>query len=110
MLMQIIDEVAAKHGLAALFHEKPFAVSFFSSHLPFHGCYLTSDVSQGVNGSGKHNNWSLSADGVNLLDPAAAEGAFGTGHVFPTVMAAVLHAVDKHGWDQCAIACLLRIC
>ena len=45
--MEIMQKVAAKHGLVCLLHEKPFA---------------------GVNGSGKHNNWSLSTDtGVNLL-------------------------------------------
>ena len=49
MVMTIIDEIAAEHGLAALFNEKPFA---------------------GVNGSGKHNNWSLGTDsGVNLFNP-----------------------------------------
>ncbi len=47
--MEIMQRVAAKHGLVCLLHEKPFA---------------------GVNGSGKHNNWSLSTDtGVNLLSP-----------------------------------------
>jgi hypothetical protein len=48
MVMQIADEVCARHGLACLMHEKPFA---------------------GVNGSGKHNNWSLGTpEGVNLLN------------------------------------------
>ena len=49
MTMEIMQKVAAKHGLVCLLHEKPFA---------------------GVNGSGKHNNWSISTDtGVNLLSP-----------------------------------------
>lgn len=49
LLMDLMDEVANKHGFKVLFHEKPFA---------------------GINGSGKHNNWSLMTDtGVNLLSP-----------------------------------------
>ena len=49
LTMEIMQKVAAKHGLVCLLHEKPFA---------------------GVNGSGKHNNWSISTDtGVNLLSP-----------------------------------------
>ena len=49
LTMEIMQKVAAKHGLVCLLHEKPFA---------------------GVNGSGKHNNWSLATDkGVNLLSP-----------------------------------------
>ncbi len=49
LLMDVMDKVAARHNLKVLLHEKPFA---------------------GVNGSGKHNNWSLSTDtGVNLLGP-----------------------------------------
>ncbi|MBR5022262.1 MAG: glutamine synthetase III, partial [Oscillospiraceae bacterium] len=49
LTMEIMQKVAAKHGLVCLLHEKPFA---------------------GVNGSGKHNNWSLSTDtGANLLSP-----------------------------------------
>jgi len=49
LTMEIMKKVADRHGLACLLHEKPFA---------------------GVNGSGKHNNWSISTDdGRNLLDP-----------------------------------------
>ena len=49
MVMQIIEEVASENGMAALLNEKPFA---------------------GINGSGKHNNWSIgTSDGVNLLNP-----------------------------------------
>ena len=49
LLMDVMDEIGDKHGFKVLFHEKPFA---------------------GINGSGKHNNWSLATDtGVNLLSP-----------------------------------------
>mgnify|MGYP000007709916 FL=1 len=49
LTMEIMKKVAEKHGLACLLHEKPF---------------------DGINGSGKHNNWSLTTDdGVNLLNP-----------------------------------------
>merc|ERR1719443_498088 len=49
MVMQVIEEVAARHGLAALLQEKPF---------------------NEVNGSGKHNNWSVATrDGINFLAP-----------------------------------------
>ena len=48
MVMQLMEEIACKHGLACLLHEKPFA---------------------GVNGSGKHNNFSLGTDaGINLFN------------------------------------------
>ena len=51
LLMDVMEKVADKHGLKVLFHEKPFA---------------------GINGSGKHNNWSLATDtGVNLLSPGS---------------------------------------
>ncbi len=51
LLMDVMEEIADKHGFAVLFHEKPFA---------------------GINGSGKHNNWSLATDtGVNLLSPGS---------------------------------------
>ena len=51
LLMDVMEKVAGRHGLKVLFHEKPFA---------------------GINGSGKHNNWSLSTDtGVNLLSPGS---------------------------------------
>ena len=49
LLMDVMDRVSSKHKLKVLFHEKPFA---------------------GINGSGKHNNWSMSTDlGKNLLTP-----------------------------------------
>uniref|UniRef100_A0A7S2YKW1 GS catalytic domain-containing protein n=1 Tax=Entomoneis paludosa TaxID=265537 RepID=A0A7S2YKW1_9STRA len=77
MVMQIIEEVAAKHGLAALLQEKPF---------------------NEVNGSGKHNNWSIATrDGVNVLDPESVLEATGNDTSFPVIMAAVIAAVDEHG-------------
>ena len=71
--MEIMKRVANKHGLACLLHEKPFA---------------------GVNGSGKHNNWSLSTNtGVNLLEPGDSpiENA-----QFLTFLVAVIKAVDEY--------------
>ena len=51
-----------------------------------------------MNGSGKHNNWSLWTDtGVNLLAPDALNGASGNAAAFPTVMAAIVRGVDMHG-------------
>lgn len=77
MVMQIIEEVAAKHGLAALLQEKPF---------------------NGVNGSGKHNNWSIATrDGVQLLEPEDLLAATKNEIAFPVVMAAIVAAVDEHG-------------
>ncbi len=72
MVMQILKETAEKHGLVCLMHEKPFA---------------------GVNGSGKHNNWSVEADGKNMLDPGKNphENA-----KFLTFICAILKAVDRH--------------
>ena len=73
MVMETLKKVAGRHGLSCLLHEKPFA---------------------GVNGSGKHNNWSLTSDdGVNLLSPGE------TPHEniqFLLVLACILKAVDKH--------------
>ncbi|KAK3268147.1 hypothetical protein CYMTET_23333 [Cymbomonas tetramitiformis] len=77
MVMQIMEEVAAKHGLAALLQEKPFA---------------------GVNGSGKHNNWSLStACGTQLLNPTDLTAAFGKPELFPIVMSCIVAGIDKYG-------------
>jgi glutamine synthetase len=77
MVMQIIEEVASRHGLAALLQEKPFA---------------------GINGSGKHNNWSLWTDGgVNLLCPESLNAASGNPAAFPTVMASLIRAINVHG-------------
>ncbi|KAK3234346.1 hypothetical protein CYMTET_55392 [Cymbomonas tetramitiformis] len=75
--MQLAAEIAPKHGLRALFHEKPF---------------------QGVNGSGKHNNWSLSTKcGAQLLNPEEITKRMGDFKVFPIVMAALISGVDKYG-------------
>ncbi len=73
LTMEIMKKVAAKHGLVCLLHEKPFA---------------------GVNGSGKHNNWSISTDtGVNLLDPGKTpyENA-----QFLLFLVAVIKAIDEY--------------
>ena len=73
LTMEIMQKVAAKHGLVCLLHEKPFA---------------------GVNGSGKHNNWSISTDtGVNLLSPGDTpyENA-----QFLLFLCAVIKAVDDY--------------
>src|SRR3954469_22782161 len=82
MTMEILKKIAPKYGLAALLHEKPFA---------------------GVNGSGKHNNWSLSDEfGNNLLSPGD------TPHdnmQFLVFCAAVIRAVDKwQGLLRAAVA------
>mmetsp|Transcript_6577 Transcript_6577/g.11462 ORF Transcript_6577/g.11462 Transcript_6577/m.11462 type:complete len:713 (-) Transcript_6577:150-2288(-) len=77
MVMQIIEEVAPRHDLAALLQEKPF---------------------NDINGSGKHNNWSIATnDGVNLLSPDALIEASGNDIAFPVVMAAIVAAIDEHG-------------
>ena len=73
LTMEIMQKVAAKHGLVCLLHEKPFA---------------------GVNGSGKHNNWSMATDtGVNLLSPGETpyENA-----QFLLFLCAVVKAVDDY--------------
>jgi glutamine synthetase len=71
--MEIMQRVAKKHGLICLLHEKPFA---------------------GVNGSGKHNNWSMSTDtGVNLLEPG--ETPFENAQ-FLLFLCAVIQAVDDY--------------
>ena len=73
IIMETLKRVAEQHGLQCLLHEKPFA---------------------GVNGSGKHNNWSLTTDdGINLLDPGK------TPHEniqFLLVLCCILRAVDSH--------------
>jgi len=77
MFMQIAEEVAARHGLACLNQEKPFA---------------------GVNGSGKHNNFSIGTDtGVNLLNAEQVTKASGSNELFGVVMSAIVRAVDLHG-------------
>ena len=85
MVMQIIEEVAPKYGLAALLQEKPF---------------------NDVNGSGKHNNWSIATKaGVQVLDPEECLEASGNPVAFPVIMAAIVAAIDEHGdLMRCAIA------
>ncbi len=74
LVMETLRRVAHRHGLQALLHEKPFA---------------------GVNGSGKHLNWSLATDaGNNLLDPRDDTHA---NVVFLVFLCAVVRAVDMHG-------------
>ena len=71
--MRILKKVASRHGMRCLLHEKPFA---------------------GVNGSGKHNNWSISTDtGINLLTPGETpyENA-----QFLLFLCAVIKAVDDY--------------
>ncbi len=71
--METMRKVAGRHGLVCLLHEKPFA---------------------GVNGSGKHNNWSLvTDDGINLLDPGTTPHENG---VFLVFLCSVIRAVDKY--------------
>ena len=72
LTMEVMKKVAEKHGLVCLLHEKPFA---------------------GVNGSGKHNNWSLSAPGLNLLDPGKKPME---NLRFLVFLAAVIKAVDEY--------------
>ena len=73
MMMRILKKVASRHGMRCLLHEKPYA---------------------GVNGTGKHNNWSLTTDdGINLLEPGK------TPHEniqFLLVLTCILKAVDIH--------------
>ena len=77
VVMQICEEVASKHGLVALLQEKPFA---------------------GVNGSGKHNNWSISTlCGAQLLNPGDLTQRSGNPEIFPIVMSAIVAAVDEYG-------------
>ncbi|KAF9578724.1 hypothetical protein BGW38_005341, partial [Lunasporangiospora selenospora] len=74
LTMDVLSKVAHKNNLKVLFHEKPF---------------------KGINGSGKHCNWSMSTDrGENLLDPTVKPE---TNYRFLLCLVAVLHAVQKHG-------------
>ena len=72
LVMEILRQQASRHGLVCLLHEKPFV---------------------GVNGSGKHNNWSISYGDKNLLDPGTDPQQ---NAIFLTVLAAIIEAVDKH--------------
>ena len=69
IIMELMKKVADRHDLVCLLHEKPF---------------------NGINGSGKHNNWSMSADGENLLSPS------GRDEQFLLFLCAVIQAVDEY--------------
>lgn len=73
LCMEVLKQVALRHGFQCLLHEKPYA---------------------GINGSGKHNNWSMSTDtGDNLLDPGRSPEA---NMRFMVMLAAVMRGVDTH--------------
>ncbi|HEX5051612.1 MAG TPA: glutamine synthetase III [Planctomycetota bacterium] len=73
LCMEVLKQVAQKHGFQCLLHEKPYA---------------------GINGSGKHNNWSLSTDtGENLLEPGTSPAE---NMRFMVLLAAIMRAVDLH--------------
>lgn len=73
LAMEVMEKLALKHGLVCLLHEKPFA---------------------GVNGSGKHNNWSMSTDdGQNLLDPGSTPME---NMQFLTFLCAVIKGIDEY--------------
>ena len=72
LVMDCLRNVAEKHGFKCLLHEKPYA---------------------GVNGSGKHNNWSVTYGGKNLLDPGSDPH---DNALFLTMLCAVIEAVDRH--------------
>ncbi len=73
LTMELMQRIAKKHDLVCLLHEKPFA---------------------GVNGSGKHNNWSISTDtGINLLDPGDTPDQ---NALFLLTLVAVIKAVDEY--------------
>lgn len=81
LTMEMMKKIASEHGMMCLLHEKPFA---------------------GVNGSGKHNNWSIATDaGVNLLEPGASPSENAQ---FLLFLAAVIKAVDEHQ-DLLRISC-----
>lgn len=69
IIMELMKKIADKHDLVCLLHEKPF---------------------NGINGSGKHNNWSMSADGENLLSPK------GRDEQFLLFLVAIIQAVDEY--------------
>ena len=72
LVMEVLRQVADRNGLVCLLHEKPFA---------------------GINGSGKHNNWSVAYGSVNLLNPGNDPHQ---NAIFLTTLCAVIEAVDKH--------------
>lgn len=72
LTMEILRQVAERHGLVCLMHEKPFA---------------------GINGSGKHNNWSVSSGKTNLLDPGNDPHQ---NAIFLTTLCSIIQAIDTH--------------
>ncbi len=84
LAMETMKRVATRHGLVCLLHEKPYA---------------------GVNGSGKHNNWSIGTDtGENLLDPGDTPNE---NLQFLLVLACIMAAVDKHADIlRCSASCV----
>ena len=84
LTMETMKRVATRHGLVCLLHEKPYA---------------------GVNGSGKHNNWSIGTDtGENLLDPGDTPNE---NLQFLLVLACIMAAVDKHAdLLRCSASCV----
>ena len=81
LVMEILRQTAEKHGFVCLLHEKPFA---------------------GVNGSGKHNNWSINYEGQNLLNPGSNPQ---DDAIFLTVLCAIIEAVDLHAdLLRCAVS------
>lgn len=73
LIMETMKKVALRHNLVCLLHEKPFA---------------------GINGSGKHNNWSMSTDtGINLLDPGTTPHQ---NKQFLLILSAIMKAVDEY--------------
>ena len=72
IIMEVLKQTAEKHGLVCLLHEKPFA---------------------GINGSGKHNNWSPIYGDINLLNPGSDPHQ---NAIFLTTLCAIIMAVDKH--------------
>ena len=73
LVMDVLRETADRHGFVCLMHEKPFG---------------------GVNGSGKHNNWSFGTNKINLLNPGKDPLR---NAMFLTTIAAVIQAIDRHG-------------
>ena len=81
LIMEVLKHTAERHGLVCLLHEKPF---------------------RGVNGSGKHNNWSIRYGSMNLLDPGDNPQR---NAIFLAVLTSVIEAVDKHSdLLRCAVA------
>ena len=72
IIMEVLKQTAEKHGLVCLLHEKPFA---------------------GINGSGKHNNWSPAYGSINLLNPGSDPHQ---NAIFLTTLCAIIMAVDRH--------------